>query len=115
LRGYFENRGIELGEDIEWGDDEKATTKALIERVKSLEDDVRGVPLAKWERVHELADEIGQNALLGAATDRKALIAAFSSMESVYERALWVCLNDNAAFERAEDNKYVDYGRQGRL
>jgi hypothetical protein len=115
LRDYFERRGIELGDDPEWDEDEKAVAKTLIERVKGLDDVRRGALLAEWERVHELTDEIGQNALLGAATDRKALIATFSSMESVYERALWVCLNDNAAFERAEDNKYVDYGRQGRL
>ena len=83
--------------------------------MKALDDGVRGAVLTEWERVHELTDEVGQNALLGAATDRQALIDAFVDMESVNERSLWVFLDDITAFERAEDNKYVDFGRQSRL
>jgi hypothetical protein len=36
-------------------------------------------------------------------------------MGSPQERALWVFYTDRAAFERAEDARYVDYGRQSRI
>jgi hypothetical protein len=71
--------------------------------------------LIDFERANEMADEVGQNALLGSVTNRIAILGAFDGMGSPQERALWMFYTDRTAFERAEDARYIDYGRQSRI
>lgn len=113
LRPYFEAREIDIRAD--WHGDEKAAARQVIDVVYALADPLRSQILTDFERANEMADEVGQNALIGAMTNRAAALEAFGGMSSPQERALWVFCTDLAAFERAEDARYIDYGRQSRM
>ena len=65
------------------------------------------------ERAHALSDEHGIRALVNAAEDPQALLAAFDGAENDQERALRVLVEDPTVFERAEDIRYFDYRVEG--
>lgn len=113
LRPYFEAKEIEAS--VDWEADEKSGARQVIDVVYALADPVRSQVLIDFERANEMADEVGQNALLGAVTSRMAALEVFATMGSPQERALWVFYTDLAAFERAEDARYIDHGRQSRI
>ncbi len=58
-----------------------------------------------------MADEAGQTALFGVAQDRDAL----DTLENRYARALWMFLNDPDAFRHAEEVRFTDERRRGRM
>ena len=65
------------------------------------------------ERAYALSDEHGIRALVNAAEDPQALLAAFDGAENDQERALRVLVEDPTVFERAEDIRYFDYRVEG--
>lgn len=65
------------------------------------------------ERAHALSDEHGIRALVNAAEDPEAMLAAFDEAENDQERALRVLVESPKVFERAEDIRYFDYRVEG--
>jgi hypothetical protein len=104
LRPYFEAKEIEVS--VDWEANEKSGARQVIDAVYALADPVRSQVLIDFERGDEMANEVGQNALLAAVTSRMALSKPFATMGSPRERALWVFYTDQAAFERAEDARH---------
>lgn len=63
------------------------------------------------ERIMALADEAGQHALFSVVKDH----AALNTLESGQARSAHVYLTDAAAFRRAEEVRYTDDHRRGRM
>ncbi len=94
--------------------DEKTLVKALFEAIGGLPIEERSQITADFERVEVMTDEVGERAMLGAVTDRGQLIEVFGGLEGAHERSLWLFLNDEKAFHRAEEIRYADYYRESR-
>jgi hypothetical protein len=65
------------------------------------------------ERIHEMTDEIGQRAIFSVVSDDD--IDTYLALESAHERALFVFLRNLNAFRHAEDIRYADEYRKGRM
>jgi len=114
LQDYFSRRGIEAFDSFDWSGGKRAIEGRAAEVFSKLEPKQQAGITAEWDRVHQLSDTPGQNALLDAACDRKATIAAFGAMENGHERALRTLLEDKEAFERAEIIREADHRLWGR-
>ena len=114
MKEYFDSRGMDLGDGVDWTADERMATKAIIASLDNLPDEQRPRVTADFERVGEMTDEVGQTAILGAVPDRQAIIDVFDGLQNEHERSLWLFLNDGPAFHRAEEVRYSEYYRQTR-
>ncbi|MEQ9811695.1 MAG: hypothetical protein RLO50_02865 [Azospirillaceae bacterium] len=115
LQDYFSRRGIEAFDSFDWSGGKRAVEGSATKTFSELEPQHQEVITAEWDRVHQLSDAAGQNALLDAARDRQATIAAFESMENGHERALRMLLDDEPAFARAEFIREADNRLGGRF
>jgi hypothetical protein len=111
LREYFSNRGIELPPAINWNDPESGVARQLTAALDELPADVRSLVIHDLERVGEMADEAGQTAIYGVVHDHDRL----DSLPNSYARALWLFVNDLARFRLAEEVRYTDDHRRGRM
>src|SRR5512134_2879722 len=108
LRELFARLGIPVP-DEQW--QEKNLVTALIRVVEALPDRDRDRLLTAAERIVHMADEAGQTALYGLAADPDAL----DRLPNGYDRALWMFLEDAQRFQYAEDVRYTDERRRGRM
>jgi hypothetical protein len=111
LRSYFEAVGLSLPEPVNWNGAEAEVVKPLLRAVDALSDLERARLLLDADRITTMADEVGQTAILGVVSDR----AKIEALRNGHERALWLFLNDPAGFRRAEESRYTDERRQGRM
>jgi len=111
LRFYFEAVGLSLPEPVNWNGAEAEVVKPLLRAVDALSDLERARLLLDADRITTMADEVGQTAILGVVSDR----AKIEALCNGHERALWLFLNDPAGFRRAEESRYTDERRQGRM
>lgn len=111
LRRYFEAGGIALPESVNWLAAEADVVKPLLRAVDELSETERARILLDAERIVTMADEVGQTAILAVANDR----ALVETLRNGHERALWLFLNDRIGFQRAEEARYTDERRQGRM
>ena len=111
LRRYFEAGGIVLPESVNWTAAEPEVVKPLLRAIDELSDNDRARILLDAERVVTMADEVGQTAILAVVKDR----AFVEGLRNGHERALWLFLNDRIRFQRAEEVRYTDERRQGRM
>ncbi len=114
LKSYCDNRGLDLPGAVDWAADEKILVKALLAAIENLPGETRSQVTADFERVHAMAGEVGEKAMLGAVADRDRLIEVFGGLESAEERSLWLFLDDPDAFHRAEEIRYADHYRESR-
>ncbi len=111
LRTYFDRQGFDLQESVNWEAPEREIVKPLLKLVDDLSESERAALTTDSERIAVMTDELGQMALLSVVPDRNQL----ETMENSFARALWVFLNDPLAFRRAEEVRYADNYRQGRM
>ena len=111
LQSYFNAQGIDLPEAVNGSGEEADIVKPLLVAVDDLTDEQRAKIAVDSERITEMTDEVGQTALLSVVSERDHL----ESLENAYDRSLWVFLNEPAAFRRAEEVRYTDHYRQGRM
>lgn len=111
LRTYFDRQGFDLREPVNWDGAEREIAKPLLKLVDHLSEPERAALTTDLERIGVMTDELGQMALLSVVLDRDQLEA----MENAFARALRVFLNDPSAFRRAEEVRYADNYRQGRM
>jgi len=109
LREYFTHKKIPL-EGVDWTQDPDAVTQNVIQLVDHLDPDAKARLRIDAERIYQMADEIGQAALLEAVGDT----TTFRSLESAVERSRWVYLHEPENFRHAEDIRYADQYRFGR-
>jgi hypothetical protein len=63
------------------------------------------------ERITAMVDEAGQTALYSVAQDRDWL----DGLHNAYDRALWMLLKDPIRFWHAEEVRFTDEHRRGRM
>lgn len=111
LREYFEHVGAELAPPVNWDAPSADVVRPILQAVDQLDDAARGRVLGDAERVSALADEPGQTAIYAVAQDRELL----DGLANGHDRALWMFLNEREGFRRAEEVRFTDDRRRGRM
>lgn len=111
LRIYFTAIGAELPQDIAWDGPANDVVAPLLRAVDDMADADRLRVVNDAERVGAMADEPGQAALYAVYDDH----ARLDDMENGHARALWVFLNASATFRHAEEVRFADDKRFGRM
>lgn len=111
LRSYFEAVGLPLSQPVNWNGAEAEVVTPLLRAVDAMSEVDRARVLLDADRITAMADEVGQSAILGVVSKRVVIEA----LRNGHERALWLFLNDRIAFQRAEEARYSDERRQGRM
>ena len=111
LHDYFTQFPFTSLPPIDWSKPEPEVIEPLIKAVDAMSADDRQRIILDAGRVAALADEPGQNALQNVVLDR----TVFDTLEGPNNRSLWVFLNENDRFRMAEEVRYNDERRRGRL
>ncbi|CAH0992164.1 hypothetical protein SIN8267_02280 [Sinobacterium norvegicum] len=109
LHEYFTNKNIAVS-GVDWSQDQATVASNVIQLLDHLPAEDQARLRIDAERINQMADEIGQAALLSAVTNTSQL----SQMESALERSRWVYLHEPDRFRHAEDIRYADQYRHGR-
>ncbi len=110
LAAYFIHTGITLSPPVNWdapGDIVRPVLQAVDEMDAITRDRVETVA----ERVTGMADEAGETAIYSVARDPGFL----DTLSNPYARALWMFLNDAMGFRHAEEVRFTDDRRRGRM
>src|SRR5664279_4780508 len=111
LRAYFRQGNISIPGTIDWSASGSRFVQALVNAVENM-DETRSAYIRKdAERISNLSDEAGQAALYSVVLQRGSL----ELLENGPARALYVFLHDSDAFRRAEEVRYTDSHRRGRM
>lgn len=111
LRQYFDARGIVLPPAVNWDGPEGEIVRPLLRAVDELDAETRARIANDVERVGEMADEAGEAALYSVAPDTGYLDA----LPNAHARAIWMFVNEAEQFRRAEEVRYTDDRRHGRM
>ncbi|HXF88077.1 MAG TPA: hypothetical protein VNK48_06985 [Xanthobacteraceae bacterium] len=111
LRTYFDRAGIALPVRVNWEAPEPEVIRPLLRAVDEMDEMAKARVVNDAERVSAMADEAGQTAIYSVAQDPGLLDA----LQNGHDRALWVFLHDRAGFQRAEEVRYADERRRGRM
>ena len=113
LEKYFQKFPSPVSEAVDWKELPKNFSKLLIEAVDGLSEDDLAVLNTNAERINEMTDEIGQDALLAVISPED--FSDFKTLHNGHDRALYVFLRDQEAFKRAEDIRFSDSNRKSRM
>lgn len=111
LKAYFATKSFTLPATVTWTGDDSDVVETLIAALDTLAEADREALILEINRIIALADEPGQNALLAVVSNR----IVFDTIEGGHNRALWVLMNEHANFQLAEDVRYNDEKRRGRM
>lgn len=111
LRTYFEQAGIDIPIEIDWDGPERDVVRPLLQLVDEMDETDLARMMNDAERVTNMADEAGQAALYSVIKDR----ARLDNLGNAHDRALWMFLKDPAGFLRAEEVRFTDERRRGRM
>ena len=111
LKSYFGTKSFILPPTVVWTNPESDVVAALIGALNTLAEGDREALILEVDRIGVLADEPGQNALQDVISDR----ATFDTVEGGHNRALWALMNEPLNFRRAEEVRYNDERRRGRM
>ena len=115
LRQYFAKKDMVVGEEVDWDTPANKPRDALIEWLTKQPRHLRAAVARDWERVSELGDELGQDAILRAFRDeRDEIVQQFKPLKGSRDRALWLFLNKLRDFERAEEIAFARYYRNNK-
>ena len=109
---YFERRDIAISSKIKGGSEVGSLDAAhLNEALEQLEEDARASVLSDFDHIEQMSDELGDVAMLEMTGSRPVLEA----LPGPTARALWMLVNESAAFRRAEEIRFTDEHRRGRM
>lgn len=111
LATYIDNHAPRLAGSFVWPKANDDHVKPLLKAVDEMDRDERELLHHNAERINEMTDEEGQTALLSVISDH----AVFNTLENAHARAMWVFLNAQDAFRRAEETRYANHNRLGRM
>jgi len=111
LRSYFTFIQAEMPPDVVWEGAANVVVPPLLRAVDAMHDAERMRVTNDADRVGAMADEAGQAALYSITNSPDIL----DSLENGYARALWMFLKDPAGFGHAEEVRYADDRRYGRM
>ena len=111
LHDYFDRLNLTLEPKPVWTAKQPGLGKALQKAVEALEEDHRQRVMNDADRINAMADEVGQTALFAAANNAEMLEA----LPNGYARAAWMLLHAPALLDRAEQVRFTDDRRYGRM
>ncbi|MCA3559895.1 MAG: hypothetical protein IOC82_02560 [Aestuariivirga sp.] len=111
LKAYLATKPFTLPATVTWTGADSDVVETLIAALDTLSEADRETLILEIARMMALADEPGQNALLAVVSNR----VMFDAVEGGHNRALWVLMNEHANFQLAEDVRYNDEKRRGRM
>ena len=110
LRAYFDQAGIRLTPPVNW-DGPGDVVRPLLQAVDEMDPVTRDGLETVAERVTGMADEAGEAAIYSIAQDP----ALLDTLRNAYDRALWMYINEAAGFRHAEEVRFTDERRRGRM
>lgn len=110
LRAYFDQAGILLTPPVNW-DAPGDVVRPLLQAVDEMDPVTRDRLETVAERVTGMADEAGEAAIYSIAQDP----ALLDTLRNAYDRALWMYINEAAGFRHAEEVRFSDERRRGRM
>ena len=114
LKRYFSERfgnGITNGELFpDWNGNAFSVTRRLLKAFPAFDQKIHATMSMDFDRVFEMTDESGQQAIAGVLPDQKE----WKFLENAYDRAMWLFLNDLGRFRQAEEVRFAEHNRQGR-
>jgi len=111
LQAYFHHTGIELPTEVDWEAPEPEVARVTLRAVDELDDEARARIVNDAERVSALADDAGQTALYSVIDDRTVL----DDLANGHARSLWMFLNAQDRFRHAEEVRFTEDRRRGRM
>jgi hypothetical protein len=111
LRRYFDQCGGTMPQSLDWTAPRPDLVRILTELVAGWEPVIRARVRAEAERISEMTDDAGQTALFAVTSDR----AALDALGSGHARAITMFLDNRTGFRRAEEARYADDRRNGRM
>jgi len=111
LRDYFCQSGITLPADIDWSGPPTELAPALTKLVERFDESAKTKVLNDTDRISAMSDEPGQTALYGVARDR----ATLDRLANGHARSAWMFVHEPDAFRHAEEARYTDEHRRGRM
>ena len=111
LRDYFQHSGISLAVPVNWNAPEPDVVRALMQAVDEMDDATLARVVNDAERVTTMTDEAGQAALYAVSTEHYLL----DDQANGHARAVWLFINHPDSFRHAEEVRYADDKRYGRM
>ena len=111
LQTYFNRTGIQLMPAVDWDAPAPDVVRPLLQAVEGLDDSAAARVVNDAERVTAMADEAGQAAIYSVAQKPDRL----DELRNGHDRALWMFLHDATGFRRAEEVRFTDERRRGRM
>ena len=111
LQEFLDAQECPLSERLRLFGPEDDYAGPLLKAVDELSDEDHAQLTVNAERVDQMATEAGRTALLSVVEDRLLVM----ELENDYDRSLWVFLNETHSFRRAEEARYTDERRHGRM
>ena len=113
LQSYFQQEAFQLDPPVNWAAPEPEIIKPLLRAVDQMSDLERDRLITVVDRVAAMADEVGEGAIYSVTEpkDRPWLDA----MANAHERALQTYLQFPERFRRAEEARFSDERRGGRM
>jgi hypothetical protein len=111
LQEYFTHRGPVVPVAVNWLAPEPEVVRSLLRAVDEMDDLAKARVINDAERVTAMTDEPGQAAIYSVAQNPDQL----DTLRNAHDRALWMFLNDEAGFRHAEEVRFTDERRRGRM
>ncbi len=111
LREYFDRPEIGLPTEFDWTVPEARLSGPLLSAIEEMSRVQRDRVLNDAERVTALADDPGQAALYSVAEDP----AFLDGLANAHARSMWVFINAQDRFRHAEEVRFTEDRRRGRM
>lgn len=108
---YLDGIGVNSTELLANNGAGRARVRKIVDGIGMLEASVLGLLGADAERFVDMADAMGQDAMQSVVMDHQG----FASQENALTRSVWLFLREPASFRRAEEIRYADNYRMGRM
>jgi len=111
LRAYFQHAGIVLPASVDWSAPTADFVRTLVRAIEESDETSYARVINDAERFGGMADEAGQTAFYGVTQNR----AVLDTLENGHARALWMFLHDPNGLRHAEEVRFTDERRRGRM
>ncbi len=111
MREFLAEHVFDPKDSVDWSADETTLAAALADAIEAHADTaVRDDLIAAIEQVAQLADGAGTRQMLSVCGTDATIVAAFQTLESPEERALWLYVNSAGKFNEAVIARLFDDG-----
>jgi len=111
MREFLAEHVFDPKDSVDWSADEPTLAAALADAIEAHADTaVRDDLIAAIEQVAQLADGAGTRQMLSVCGTDATIVAAFQTLESPEERALWLYVNSAGKFNEAVIARLFDDG-----